>query len=445
VAEPSIPPDGLRCGGCQGNGNCSRCKGSGLRPLEWGEMALPEGGGQCRRCGGNGVCVGCGGCGWVLLRPPAPAPAGGALVVGRGGSFPSLSAALVAAEPGAVIRVRPGKYAEPALLLDRPVQIIGDAPAREILIRCPRAIVLRAAGITWKRVRLDASLDVVDGEATIEDCTLDSVAPACVTVSGGSARLLLKRCRLTNACGHALIVRENPHTVVEECDFHDAAQAGLLVECGGQLILRRSKVHGSLRAGVFVDSAAQVTLEECEVFGNAGPGLTLKPGTAAVLHRTRVQGNARSGLVVCPQAGATITDSAVTGNRTWGILLQAGGTAHVERTEVQDAHSAGQRGRLVRSFFRQLAPYFYDAPEQPLAEAPPTAPIPDDLDLNAADPGVSRLRKREAARLRRANFPDELIRHLLLRGVRPAEIAAISPRCARLVEENRLLSPHSST
>ena len=32
---------------------------------------------------------------------------------------------------------------------------------------------------------------------------------------------------------------------------------------------------------------------------------------------------------------------------------------------------------------------------------------------------------------------------LLLRGVRPEEIASISPRCARLVDENRTLSPHA--
>ena len=441
AAKPAPSDDALRCGGCQGNGNCPRCKGSGLRPLEWGEMALPEGAGQCRRCGGNGVCVGCKGCGWVLLQPAAPAAPADGLVVSPDGPCKSLAAALAAAAPGAVIRVRPGKYREAALLLDKPVQIIGDAPSREILIRCPKAIVVRAPGVCWKRLRFDAALDVVEGEATVEDCAFDSLAAACVTVSG-AAGLLLKRCRLTNACGHALIVRESPHAVVEECDFHDAAQAGVLVECGGKLTLRRSKVHGGLRAGVFVEGGAQATLEECEVFGNGGPGLTVKPNAAVVLHRTRVHANGRSGLVVCPQASATITDSAVVGNRSWGVLSQPGSEVRLERTEVQEAQAAPPRSRLMQSFFAQLAPYFYDAPEPTTADAPPTAPIPDDLDLNPADPAVSRLRKREAAHLRRTDFPEELVRRLLLRGVRPTEIAAVSPRCARLVEENRPLSPH---
>lgn len=48
----------VQCRGCQGTGNCPRCKGEGMDPA---------GLKKCRRCGGNGVCTGCQGSGWVVI------------------------------------------------------------------------------------------------------------------------------------------------------------------------------------------------------------------------------------------------------------------------------------------------------------------------------------------------------------------------------------------
>ncbi len=59
----------LKCGGCRGNGVCSRCRGSGTTGQDEvrGNVVI-VGPITCKRCGGNGVCPGCRGSGWVAFR-----------------------------------------------------------------------------------------------------------------------------------------------------------------------------------------------------------------------------------------------------------------------------------------------------------------------------------------------------------------------------------------
>lgn len=49
----------VECRGCTGTGNCPRCKGSGMDPVN----SLNK----CRRCRGNGICTGCNGSGWIVI------------------------------------------------------------------------------------------------------------------------------------------------------------------------------------------------------------------------------------------------------------------------------------------------------------------------------------------------------------------------------------------
>ncbi len=58
----------VRCGGCKGNGVCSRCRGSGAEGQdEVKGSVIKLGPITCKRCRGNGICPGCRGSGWVAF------------------------------------------------------------------------------------------------------------------------------------------------------------------------------------------------------------------------------------------------------------------------------------------------------------------------------------------------------------------------------------------
>src|SRR5262249_13947629 len=75
---------------------------------------------------------------------PAPPPETRNIVVCAAGQghYRTLREALQKAQPGAVIRVRPGLYRE-SLVLDREVQLLGDGPSADVIVEGDGAPALR--------------------------------------------------------------------------------------------------------------------------------------------------------------------------------------------------------------------------------------------------------------------------------------------------------------
>jgi TIR domain/Right handed beta helix region len=184
------------------------------------------------------------------------------LLVGTGSSngFATISAAIAAATDGDRIIVRPEVYRE-ALVLEKPLEIIGDGPLDKIVIDAPSgqaAITCRSREVRVVNLTLRGSFGAVNvekqGQIRLELCDLKSHHLACIHVSGGSCYLLRNR-------------------------VHDAS-------------------HGS---GVWLDCADAV-LEENEITGNREYGVGVKYSTAA-LRRNKINSNTRTGIAIFGGSG----------------------------------------------------------------------------------------------------------------------------------------------
>ena len=166
----------------------------------------------------------------------------GEVLVAKDGSgqYVSLRQAVVEAKAGATIRVRPGKYSEEEIVVHRNLTILGDGPAKDVVVEfvkdSPRGFHLLAE------------------------------------------RAVLRNLTLHSPNGDAVLVDRGDH-VLEDCAFTSRNEDGGEKACVGlwpatSLVLRRCKVHGTLRGcGVVVGTMARAELEECEVFDNAYQGL----------------------------------------------------------------------------------------------------------------------------------------------------------------------------
>ena len=143
----------------------------------------------------------------VIMDASEPPPSGGAaaVVVSAEGSadYTSIVAALRDAATGARILVRPGVYDE-SITLDREVEIVGDGPREEIIVRGAGASCIhmrtdeaRVAGLT---LRGDAggaegsfAVDITQGRLVLEDCDVSSPTLSCVGVRGASSAPLIRR------------------------------------------------------------------------------------------------------------------------------------------------------------------------------------------------------------------------------------------------------------
>jgi len=109
------------------------------------------------------------------------------------GDYPTISAAIAAANAGDRIIVRPGFYSE-GLVIDKPLEIIGEGDRAEIVV-CAigtpvilfqttagrvRNLTLRQAGGLWFGV------DIKQGRLELEDCDISSVMLACVAIHDGA-------------------------------------------------------------------------------------------------------------------------------------------------------------------------------------------------------------------------------------------------------------------
>ena len=132
-------------------------------------------------------------------RPPAsPANEPPTIVVdplGRLGPT-SLREAIEQSEPGMRIVVQPGLYTEP-LVIEHPLEIIGQGPREEIVVRVDDGDALqfhtsfgRVSNLTVHRAGShddsESAVWVAQGRLELEGCDLSSGAGACLYVSGGA-------------------------------------------------------------------------------------------------------------------------------------------------------------------------------------------------------------------------------------------------------------------
>jgi pectin methylesterase-like acyl-CoA thioesterase len=98
------------------------------------------------------------------------------------GDYPTLNAAIKAAQPGTRILVRPGVYLE-GITIDKPLEIIGDGPREEIEVNATGQNVIlfqtsmgRVANLTLRQAGGGNwfGVDITQGCLMLEDCDICS-------------------------------------------------------------------------------------------------------------------------------------------------------------------------------------------------------------------------------------------------------------------------------
>ncbi len=259
-----------------------------------------------------------------------------------GGDFRSLAAA-IRSQPAVRILVRPGTYRE-ALVLDRPVALVGDGPREAIVIEGVDQAVLTnatqfalAEGLTLRaRGAGHHAVDVPRGTLFLSRCDLRSDSLAAVAAhDGGQARL--KDCLVHDTAEGGLFASAGG-TVADEGSLLRGCGWGANVR-GGVLELEGTRVERSGKVGVLLEPGSRGTLENVDVSGSgqvnlqaAGSELTVRGG------RLR---DARFGALVIGQARATLEDLEITGHAAMGLGQDGGSSVTVRRGRVARNEQVG--------------------------------------------------------------------------------------------------------
>jgi len=222
-------------------------------------------------------------------------------------NFRSIADAIEKVPEGSTIHVKPGLYAE-SLVLNKPVELIGDGLREEIVIDSTRGkciwmytdyAVVR--GLTLRQRsgpdERNPAVYIPQGRLVLEDCDLTSQETSCLIISGHGTDPIVRRCRIHNGNSDGAILRDGSNGIVEDCDIFDNGSVGVVIRESANPIIRRCQIYQNKEAGVYIHTNATGSLEHCVINNNF------------------------LGIHVHQQSNPTIRSCTITGNTFWGIVV----------------------------------------------------------------------------------------------------------------------------
>lgn len=256
-------------------------------------------------------------------------------VNGRG-DFTTMRAAIRAAEPGDRISVRPGLYEE-RLVVDEPLEILGDGPVSKIEIRAHGTHVLafearsgRVSNLTLRQTGGNDchGVEIRRGQLQLDGCDINSQSAACVAILGG-AESLLRRNKIHNGAKSGVLIRDGALGTLEENTITENTTSGVIISTGANVTLRGNKIHGNMESGIFVYGHASATLLDNDITDNHLVGVSVTTDGSVVVRGNRINRNGSEAVRVRKGGRAVVEDNDLTGNY-WGAWnISAGSEASV--------------------------------------------------------------------------------------------------------------------
>ena len=249
--------------------------------------------------------------------------------MGRG-DYTSLVDAVRAAQAGTRILVRPGLYTG-GIVLDKPLEIVGDGPLAEIEVVATDETVLRfettmgrVSGLTIKQRGGDAyGVNIAQGRLILESCDITSEGLSCVAVHSG-ADPVVRGNRIHDGKDGGVFVYEEGRGTYEDNDVFGNAHSGFSVQEGSDPVVRGNRIHDCKQAGVYIHTDGRGTYEDNDVFANAKAGFGVATGADPVVRGNRVHDGEQAGVFVYEDGQGTYEDNDVFGNVHSGFVVQEG-------------------------------------------------------------------------------------------------------------------------
>jgi parallel beta-helix repeat protein len=265
------------------------------------------------------------------------------------GDFATVSAAIQAAQPGDRILVRPGLYEE-CLIVDKPLEILGDGAVADIVIRAYdadallfRATVGRVANLTLRQAGGEEKwfgVHATKGRLDLEGCDISSQSLACVAIRDG-ADPRLRRNRIHDGKANGVLVCDGGMGVLEDNDIAANGMGGVAIRTGGNPTLRGNRIHDSKTIGVHVHDGGIGVLENNDIVANGSAGVLIRTGGNPTLRGNRIHDGKASGVHVHDDGIGTLEDNDIVANRLAGVRIRTGGNPTLRGNRINsNAHEA---------------------------------------------------------------------------------------------------------
>ena len=308
-------------------------------------------------------------------------------------AYRTIQAALDAAQPGEVVRVRAGTYVE-SLALPENARLEGDSRETVIVQAPPGASALVARDL---------------GRAAVSNITFEQNsgggAAAVVLVNRCQSEVQLRHCTVRQGGGDGILLKETAGAVTD-CKVSSNASSGIAVH-GGTPRVQGNEVFFNVN-GITLAFASRAAVADNNVHENTGNGIVASgQNTEPQITHNDSSNNQQSGLVIERNSGAVAEGNTCDANGASGILVDVLESHPILRRNTcrrNGAQDIAETGSLNAMKFdnvtgNSLTPAATPAPAPFYAPAP--TPTPEPPPAAATLPGerfpVTRLRYISAA------------------------------------------------
>ncbi len=287
-----------------------------------------------QRIAGKGIA---GGDHWVTLLVYS----GSCMTVALDGSgdHKDIGSAILSADPGGTIFVKPGVYQE-SVELTKDVTLIAQGEADQVVIHggVEPALTVSTDGGTVRGFSLRTSVNLMrprdktpaviiyQGETRFANCSFRAEASAGVDLRV-RGRPVFRDCLFHHGI-YGLEASGSSNGLFENCSFQDNARSGIRIFSTGCLTFRNCGVSMN-EIGVRVGSTGTVLFEECEFFNNRLYGLLIRDSSDPKLTGCQLHdnggvtdgGNEGGGVLIQDSGRGSFQDCQFTKNKAEGLFL----------------------------------------------------------------------------------------------------------------------------
>ena len=251
------------------------------------------------------------------------------------GDYPSLTKAIASVPAGARLLVRPGYYPE-GIVMDKPLEIIGDGPLDEIVIAAKGCHALLFQSTMGRVVNLTLrqegggswyGVGIAQGRLHLESCDISSRTLACIAVGNG-ADPVIRGNRIHDGKQVGVLIHSEGRGTFEGNNVFANTLAGFAVQDDGDPIVRNNRIynHDGKGSGIIVYSEGRGTFEGNNVFSNTLAGFEVQGGADPIVRNNHIRKNEGAGIRVSRGGRGTYEENYLWDNArgAWDVADDAG-------------------------------------------------------------------------------------------------------------------------
>lgn len=265
------------------------------------------------------------------------------------GPHTTLASAISVAQAGDRILVRPGTYEE-GLVMDKPLEIIGQGKREEIIIQAAgtnalafRTTLGRVTNITLRQFGGGDyfAVDIGQGRLRLENCRIESDSLAGIAIHGGGADPIIRNSLIHRCRQSGVIVFDSGRGTLEENDITDNAVCGVVIRDGGNPVIRGNQIHDNTQGGIQTERSAVSRIEDNHIFKNQREGIVIKDQANPVIRLNTIYENTKAGIYVYDQGQGTLEGNEIHDNQQSGIAIRTEGNPVVQRNRITRNNGKG--------------------------------------------------------------------------------------------------------